>query len=174
MEKQKGLFNNLNRRLDTLEERLKDKELVLPTDIIGAGLFFLFAVVMLLIMPNQISIAESDVVNGRMFPTLLLALMIICSVVLLINSIVKIYKKQQMATCTLHLLTEIKALIIMAILGITYGICSLTDLFVVGAVFCALSFLLYFRCSKWIYYVITIGLAIIIWCAFRFVLGIRF
>ena len=49
-----------------------------------------------------------------------------------------------------------------------------TDLFVVGAVFCALAFLVYFRCKKPRYYVITVGLAVGIWAAFRFLLNVRF
>ena len=53
-------------------------------------------------------------------------------------------------------------------------LCRVTDLFVVGAVFCALAFLVYFRCKKPLYYVITVGLAVGIWAAFRFLLNVRF
>lgn len=174
MDKLKGAVAGVDRKLDAIGERLKDKELVLPTDMIGAGIFLIFAAVMLLIMDKQVPVGDADVIDGRMFPTLLLAIMIICCVMLLAGSFYKLHKKQPVTTCTLHLLTEIKALIILAILGVTYLICSLTDLFVLGAVFCALSFLLYFRCRKWQYYLITIGLSVIIWCAFRFGLGVRF
>ena len=55
-----------------------------------------------------------------------------------------------------------------------YLLSKLTGLFVVGAIFCCLGFLLYFRCRKKSYYVITLALAVAIWAAFRFALGVDF
>ena len=49
-----------------------------------------------------------------------------------------------------------------------------TDLFVVGAVFCALAFLLFFRCKKPLYYAITVSMAVLIWVVFHFVLNVSF
>ena len=47
-------------------------------------------------------------------------------------------------TKTLNLLVETKALVIVLILVVTYLLAEVTDLFVVGAVFCALAFLVFF------------------------------
>ena len=49
-----------------------------------------------------------------------------------------------------------------------------TALFFIGAVFCCIGFLLYFRCRKKSYYALTITLAVIIWAVFRFVLNVDF
>lgn len=174
MKQEKSFFDRLDQRLDEAGEKLKGKEVTLPTDMIGAGLFMILAVVMLVIMPGQVPISETDVVNGRVFPTILMVLMIICCGMLLIQNIIKMVKKEPLHTCTLNLLVEVKALIILGILLGTYFICKITDRFVVGAVFCCLGFLAYFRCRKKLYYVITIGLAVAIWVAFRFGLGVRF
>lgn len=163
-----------DKKLDALAERLKEKEITLPTDLIGAAVFFIIGIVALLIMPSQVPVSESDVVNGRVFPTLLVVLMMICCGILIIQNLIKMRKKEPVQTCTLNLLTEIKALVILAILFCTYLICRVTDLFAAGAVFCAVSFLLYFRCRKPLYYVITVGFAIAIWAAFRFGLNVRF
>ena len=75
---------------------------------------------------------------------------------------------------TMNMLAEVKALIIIAILIFTYLLARWTDLFVIGAVFCAVAFLVYFRCKKKLYYAITVGLAVLIWVAFRFVLNVPF
>ena len=64
--------------------------------------------------------------------------------------------------------------IVMLVVIAAYLICKWTDLFVAGAVFCAVAFLVYFRCKKKLYYGITIGMAVLIWAAFRFGLGVRF
>lgn len=74
--------------------------------------------------------------------------MMICSAVLIIQNIIKISKKQPVQVSTFNLLTEVKALMILTILFITYFICRITDLFVLGAIFCSIAFLVYFRCKN--------------------------
>lgn len=161
-------------KLDAIAARLKEKEMTIPTDIVGAIVFLVLGIVLYLVMPSQVAISESDVVNGRSFPTLLIVLMIVCSIILIIQNVMKLKKGEEINKVTFNLLTEVKALLIMAILVLSYAICKITNLFVAGAVFCAAGFLVYFRCNKKLYYVITIGLAVAIWAAFRFVLGVRF
>lgn len=161
-------------KFDAIAARLKEKEVTIPVDIVGAVLFLILGIGLYLVMPSQIAISEGDVVNGRSFPTLLIVLMILCSIMLLVQSLMKMKKGEKLNKVTLNLLTEVKALMILGILLITYVICSFTNLFAAGAVFCAVGFLVYFRCNKKLYYVITIGLAVAIWAAFRFALGVRF
>lgn len=174
MKKEKSFPAWWDEMLDSAGNWLRGKEVTLPTDMIGAGLFMVLAVVLLVIMPKQVPVSETDVVNGRVFPMMLMVLMLICCGLLMVQNIIKMVKKEPMHTCTLNLLTEVKALIILAILFSTYFICKVTDLFVVGAVFCCLGFLVYFRCRKKLYYAITISLAVVIWAAFRFGLNVRF
>ncbi len=161
-------------KLDKLGARLQTKEIRIPVDLTVGILFFLLGGVVLLIMPQQVAISERDVVNGRAFPRLLMVLMMFCCALLVGKEIYKIAKKQPLEYKTVNLLVEIKALIILAILIISYLLAKWTDLFVVGAVFCALAFLIYFRCKKPSYYVITVGMAVGIWAAFRFLLNVRF
>lgn len=163
-----------DKKLDLIGERLKEKEVILPTDMIGAGLFMIIGILLLISMPGQVPVSETDVVNGRVFPTMLMVLMIGCSGLLLIQNMIKMMKKEALHTCTINLLTEVKALVILGILLITYLVCRLTGLFVLGAVFCSLAFLVYFRCRKRLYYGITVGLSVLIWAAFRFGLGVIF
>ena len=92
----------------------------------------------------------------------------------MLPSQVPISKKQPVQVSTFNLLTEVKALMILTILFITYFICRITDLFVLGAIFCSIAFLVYFRCKKRSYYAITIGMAVLIWAAFRFGLNVKF
>lgn len=159
------------KKLDQIASRLKEKQFTIPTDLVGAILFFALGAFLFL---KQVSVSESDVVNGRVFPRLLFLLMMICSLILIIQNVSKLLRKEPVQTYTFHLLTEIKALLILGILIMTYLICKVTDLFVLGAVFCAVSFLLYFRCRKKSYYVITLGLAVLIWAAFCFGLNVKF
>lgn len=161
-------------KLDRLCNRMKEKELRIPVDLTVGVVFFLVGAAVLLLMPSQVAVSERDVVNGRAFPELLMTLMMICCAALVIKEVVKIIRKQPLEYKTVNLLVEVKALIILAILFVTYILCRVTNLFVVGAVFCALAFLVYFRCKKPLYYVITVGMAVGIWAAFRFLLNVRF
>lgn len=161
-------------KIDEIEHIARKKEITLPIDIIGAVLFIILALVLMVITPKQVVITGRDFISGRMFPTMLMVLMLSCCFLLLARNIRKILKKEPIQTCTLNLMTELKAMMIFLILLGTYVVCRVTDLFVAGAVFCCLGFLFYYRCKKKSYYVITIALAIVIWSAFRFGLGIRF
>lgn len=174
MEEKKTGLSRWDAWLDDMGERLREKNVAIPTEIIGAVLFMALAILMMVIMPQQVAVSEADVIDGRRFPTLLLWMMILCCGILLIQSLMRVMQKKPVQTCTLNLLTEVKALIILAILFITYLICRITDLFVLGGLFCSVGFLLFFRCRSKLYYGITLGMAVLIWIAFRFGLGVRF
>lgn len=167
-------INEFHARMDRWGESLHKKELRIPIDLTVGVLFFLFALAILFVMPQQVVISEKDTVNGRAFPTLLMVVMMICCAMLVGKEIYKIITKQPLNWKVINLQTELKALVILAILVVTYLLCRVTDLFVVGAIFCCLGFLVYFRCKKPSYYAITLTLAVVIWAAFRFVLNVEF
>ena len=170
----KDQLARLGARLDAMGERLAQKELRIPVDLVTGVLFSLFAAVILWVMPEQVTVSEKDVVNGRAFPTMLMVVMLLACVMLIGKELYKLATKQPLTWKTINLLVEVKALVILAILGGTYFLSRLTGLFVVGGVFCCLGFLVYFRCKKPSYYAITIALAVGIWAAFRFVLNVNF
>ena len=165
----------LDEKRDTIGEKLSKKEMKLPIDIVTGVFFLLLGALILLIMPKQVPVSDSDVINGQAFPTLLMAVMMICSGVVLAKELYNIFvKKMPPAMKNINLLVEVKALEILAILLLTYVICRVTDLFVAGAIFCSLAFLIYFRCRKLSYYAITLTVAVLIWIAFRFGLNVNF
>lgn len=165
----------LDEKRDTIGEKLSKKEMKLPIDIVTGIFFLLLGALILLIMPKQVPVSDSDVINGQAFPTLLMAVMMICSGVVLAKELYNIFvKKMPPAMKNINLLVEVKALEILAILLLTYVICRVTDLFVAGAIFCSLAFLIYFRCRKLSYYAITLTVAVLIWIAFRFGLNVNF
>ena len=166
--------NEFHARMDRWGERLSKKELRIPVDLTVGVLFFLFALAILYVLPQQVAISEKDTVNGRAFPTLLMVVMMICCAMLVAKEIYKLITKQPLNWKVINLQTELKALVILAILVVTYLLCRYTDLFVVGAIFCCLGFLVYFRCKKPSCCFITLTLAVAIWAAFRFVLHVDF
>ena len=163
-----------NGRMDTWGRKLHEKEIRVPIDLVTGVVFFLVGLGVLLVMPDQVAISEKDVVNGRAFPTLLTVVMLLCCAMLIGKELYKLATKQPLNWKVINIQVEIKALVILGILVVTYLLSKLTGLFVVGAVFCCLGFLLYFRCRKRSYYVITLVLAVAIWAAFRFALGVDF
>ena len=163
-----------NGRMDAWGRKLHEKEIRVPIDLVTGVVFFLVGLGVLLVMPDQVAISEKDVVNGRAFPTLLTMVMLLCCAMLIGKELYKLATKQPLNWKVINVQVEMKALVILGILVVTYLLSKLTGLFVVGAIFCCLGFLLYFRCRKKSYYVITLVLAVAIWAAFRFALGVDF
>lgn len=175
MKEKQNWMDRLDKKRDEIGEKLAQKEIKLPTELVTGIFFLLFGTVVLLIMPDQVPVSDTDVINGRAFPTLLMVVMIIFSSMLLLKELYNVYvKKLPWTTKTVNLLIEVKALEILAILVLTYIICKVTDLFVIGSVFCCLAFLIYFRCRRKSFYAITLIAAVLIWVAFRFGLGVSF
>ena len=123
---------------------------------------------------SQVTVSKDEVVSGAAFPSYLCYIMIGGSLIIAVQNILKIMRKEPIETKTINALVEVKALIIFCILVMFWVICNVTDLFVLGAIFCAVSFLFFFRCKKKSYYLLTIAFAIGIWAAFRFGLNVRF
>ena len=170
----KQMIDRVDARLDAWGEALKGKELRFPSDLAAGIVFALVGIAMLLAMPSQVTATGGDVVDGRAFPTLLMTVMLACCAALIGKELFKLARKQPITWKTVNLLVEVKALVILGILLVTYLLSKYTGLFVIGAVFCALGFLAFFRCRKRSYYIITLALAVGIWCAFRFGLGVSF
>ena len=147
----KQWVDRLYARMDALGERLGEKQLRIPVDLTAGIVFFLFAVVILLMV-----------------------VMMLCCAMLVGKELYKLATKRPMNWKVIHLQTELKALVILAILVVSYLLARVTDLFVVGSLVCSLGFLVYFRCRKPSYYAITLTLAVAIWAAFRFVLNVDF
>lgn len=167
-------IRQFNDRMDALGAKLGEKEIRIPINVVSGILFFLFSIFIMVIMPQQVAVSEKDVVNGRAFPTLLMWVMMLCSVLLVMKDVYKIVKKEPIEWKVINLQTEVKALVILGILVLTYLLSKMTGQFVVGAVFCSLAFLLYFRCQKRSYYGITLALTLVIWAAFKFILKVDF
>lgn len=160
--------------LDGIGMRLEKKEIQIPVDLTAGILFSLFGIFVLAVLPDQVTVSEKDVINGRVFPQMLMILLLFCCVLLIGKEVLRLAKGQPLTRKTINLLVEVKALIIFGILLATFLICKFSRQFVAGAIFCCIGFLLYFRCRKPSYYAITLVLAVAIWAAFRYLLKVNF
>lgn len=170
----KNALDRFYAKLDSIGEKLNEKEFKIPADLATGIIFLVLSAVLLLIMPQQVAISEKDLINGRAFPTLVSVVMMVCSGVLIIREAIKVVKKQPLEYKTVNMKTEGKALIIFGIIFVSYLLAKLFDLFVIGGIFCCVGFLMYFRAKKPSYYAITIAVTVTVWAAFRFALGVDF
>lgn len=170
----KKVLERFYARLDSMGEKLNEKEFRIPTDLATGIIFLLFSIVLLVIMPQQVAISEKDLINGRAFPSLVCYVMMVCSAVLIVKDVIKLVKKQPLEVKVINMKTEGKALILFGIIYISYLIAKVTDLFVIGGIFCCVGFLAYFRAKKPSYYAITIAITVAVWAGFRFALGVEF
>ena len=90
----KQWVEQFNGRMDAWGRKLQGKEIRIPIDLVTGIVFALFALVILLVMPDQVAVSEKDVVNGRAFPTLLMAVMLLCCAMLVGKELYKLATKQ--------------------------------------------------------------------------------
>lgn len=145
-----------------------------PVNLVLGSLLSLIGLILLFNLDTQISIGDHDVVSGRAFPRLLLLIILACSAFLIIRDAIKLYRKEELEYKTISLEVELRAFIIFLILVGTYLIAFLSDLFILGALFCVFSFLGFFKCRKLSYYLICLTAVSLIWAAFYFGLKVRF
>ena len=108
--------NSFHNRMDVLGNKLREKEIRIPINMTAGAVFFILAIVILAIMPQQVAVSEKDVINGRAFPSLLMWIMMLCSGLLVLKDVYKIVKKQPLEWKIINLQTEAKALVIFGIL----------------------------------------------------------
>ncbi len=170
-----NIFDVLDQKRDSFAQKYANKEIKFPLDLVCGIVMAAVALFLILSIEGQIEISDKDTVNGREFPYLITYLMLACSAYLILKDAYKIFiKHESVELKTINVLVEIKAFFIIGILVLTYFIASITDLFIVGALFCSLAFLLYFRCRKILFYVITLSFTIAIYCIFKFGLNVNF
>ena len=146
----------------------------MPTDLLGGVLFLIFGLVMLWLIPQQIEIKKKELVNGRAFPNLLMYVMIACSIILIVQQVIKLARRQEVKLTTVNLLVEVKALLIFLAMIVFCFVAKTSGNFAVGAAVFGVLMLFIFRCKKPLYYAVVIAAAVAIWAVFRFGLGVLF
>ena len=169
----KGFVASIDAKLDAIGDKLKKKEWKVPTDLLGGVIFLIFGLVMLYIIP-QVEVKKRELVNGRAFPNLLMYVMIACSIVLILNQVMKLMRKEPVKTTTINLLVEVKAILIFLFMIVFWLVAEKTGNFAIGSAVFGLLMLFFFRCKKPLYYAIVLVAAVVIWAAFRFGLGVLF
>ncbi|MBR5302667.1 MAG: tripartite tricarboxylate transporter TctB family protein [Clostridia bacterium] len=170
----KGFMAELDAKLDAIGDKLKKKEWKVPTDLLGGVIFLAFGLLMLYIIPMQIEIKKKELVNGQAFPKLLMYIMIACSIILIVNQVLKLLRKEPVKTTTINLLVEVKAVLIFLAMVIFWLVAEKTGNFAIGSAVFGVLMLFFFRCKKPLYYAIVLVAAVAIWAAFRFGLGVLF
>lgn len=170
----RAVIDAIEQKTEPLAKKLEQKTVSIPINLVTGIVMALFALFILFTMDTQIPVGDNHVVNGRAFPTLLMWVMLICCAILIVKDVFAIMQGRAIEYKTLNMLTEVKALIIFGILLATYLIASISEMFVLGAIFCVLAFLIFFKCRKLSYYAIALTLAVAIWAAFYFGLKVRF
>ena len=146
-----GLVASVDAKLDAIGDKLKKKEWKVPTEI-----------------------KKKELVNGRAFPNLLMYVMIACSIILIVQQVIKLARRQEVKLTTVNLLVEVKALLIFLAMIVFYFVAKTSGNFAVGSAVFGVLMLFIFRCKKPLYYAVVIAAAVAIWAVFRFGLGVLF
>ena len=166
------MLKKLDGKVDRIGESLEGRSVNFYPSLVGPLVFLAFAVGAFLLMPSQVKVQENMATTARTFPTLLLQIMIAGSVVLLVTEIAKIVRKTAIEVIRVELLTEIKALIILVMLGL-YALAMPRIGFIASSLLFSVAMLYYFRVKKGSYYLVVVIAALAIGVIFRYLLGVR-
>lgn len=167
-----AFFDKIDQKLDRIGAKLEGKVVRYNPSLVGSLLFIVFGVVFLIIMPQQIHLTGSDTINAQTFPRLLLQLILFFSVIIFIKEIVKMAMHKKCDMKELHLLVEVRTLIILALL-VGYLLLLKPIGFILSSVLFGIALICYFRVRKWYYYLIVATAAVLIGVLFQMVLHVR-
>lgn len=166
------LFTQLNAALDRFSTKWEGRQIRFYPSLVGPVLFLLASIAGYALMPSQVKIQEGTATTARTFPSLMLTLILVCSVVLILQEVTKIVRKQPLEVVMLDVMTEIRAIIILALL-ILYALLIPVLGFIVTSILFGLAMLGFFRVKKWWYYLIIALSALMIGLLFPVVLNVR-
>ncbi len=168
----KRLMQALDERITHLGARFEGKMIRFYPSLVGPIFFLILGIAGFIIMPSQVRIQENQATTARTFPTLMLGIIVAGAIILLLQEVVKLVRKQPLQVIQLELLTEIKAVVILGLL-VLYAVLMPVLGFIVTSILFGLGMLLFFRIKKYGYYLIVAIAALTIGLLFRMVLNVR-
>jgi putative tricarboxylic transport membrane protein len=166
------LFAQLNAAIDRFSTKWEGRQVRFYPSLVGPVLFLAAGAAGYILMPSQVKIQEGTATTARTFPSLMLTLILVCSVVLILQEVIKIVRKQPIEVVMLDVMTEIRAIIILALL-VLYALLIPLLGFIVASMLFGLAMLGFFRVKKWGYYLIVALSALAIGLLFQGVLNVR-
>ena len=165
-------IEKIDQFIDETAIKLEKHKITVPINIVGSILFIIVSSILLLLIPAQIKINTTAQVNARTFPSLMLKIVLIFSIVLLIKDIISIIRKKEIEKREFNLLVEVRFLIILGELIIFLVLLYFTN-FILSSIIFGFLMLFYFRAKKISSYLIILLAAIIIGYLFQNVLHVR-
>lgn len=145
-------------------------KLKIPTNLCAGIFSVVLAAAIWFAIPYQIGSAGSSVAtNPRLFPQIFCVLIGIVGVILIITSTV--FHKEDVKTVDVKL--QGMKLIYYVILAV-YVVCMGQFGFLIPTIVFAVVTLLFCRCKKPLYYVVTVAFAVVLYLVFTRVLGVHF
>ncbi|WP_332445915.1 tripartite tricarboxylate transporter TctB family protein [Sphaerochaeta sp.] len=166
------VLRSLDEKLTEWGRILEGKTVRFHPSLVGPVLFLAIGILGFVVMPSQVKIQEGNATTARTFPTLMLLIIIVCSVILLAREVLNIIRGQEQNVVILDLLTEVKALLLLVML-LLYALLIPVLGFILTSMLFGFAMLVFFRIRKWSYYLIVTLAALGIGLLFQVVLNVR-
>lgn len=123
-------------------------------DLVGAIFSLLFSVIILVLMPDQIKVVSSDVINSATFPRLIMMISAFCSSYLIVLEVIKIIRKKPVEMVEIDFRKEARVLVVVALLALFWFMLKYIPFMVAALIFTGL--LMFFMGTKklWKYAVV--------------------
>lgn len=143
----------------------------LNSNIVSGIVFLILSLIILFIMPQQISVMQEGPVNAQTIPRLVTVIILVCSVLLLIQGLFFTEKKVVYFNKT-ALRNEFRGISMIAIF-IGYGVIINLVGFLISSMLLSAACLMFFRVKNWRFYAVAFGIVLIIYYTFAVALNVN-
>ncbi|MGV3058951.1 tripartite tricarboxylate transporter TctB family protein [[Pasteurella] aerogenes] len=144
----------------------------LRQDLVGSFVFLIISILLWILIPSQIILDDTqDSINAQTFPRLVIGLMGFCSLILFIQEVIKLIKKEPSKIIEIDIHTEFNAIVIILLL-ILYWVLLNWLSFMASSIIFSFLMLIFFHSKNWKYYFIVAFIIIAVSLFFNNVLDV--
>jgi hypothetical protein len=142
------------------------------TDLFSGIGFLVLAVVLLIVIPQEVKVVTDESVNSRTFPYLIALLLMVMSLKTIAVSVRSILRKEEKGYVDFDLKVELKALIFILLLVLYVVLMRLAG-YLAASLVMAGGFLLLFRSRSFKYYAIVLACTVAVYLIFKLALNVQ-
>lgn len=140
---------------------------------LASGVFFTAATAALVLaIPKQVPVLSENRLNSRTFPYAIVLVLMAMSIRLVVADVVKLLRRQPVREAEFDLGDEWRALLLFFLLIAYVALIPLIGS-LAASLLMGIGFLIYFRTTQWIRYVIVIVSCLFVYWVFRIALGVQ-
>lgn len=141
-------------------------------DLVSGVFFAVASSALFFAIPKQVPVLSQTRLTSRTFPYAIVAVMLAMSIRLIVSETVKLMRREPVHEKEFNLGDEGRAFLLFLLLVAYVALMPVVGAFV-SSLLMGVAFLLYFRTTEWVRYLIVVISCVVVFWAFRVALGVQ-